>query len=328
MKVLVRGNPEVLGEDAPPGFLRALGTGLRGSSEKPFTRLELADALASAENPLTARVFVNRVWHYHFGRGIVSTLSNFGKLGSSPTHPELLDTLARQFMDSGWSIKGLHREILLSATYQLSTEQDAGNMAVDAANEYLWRMTPRRLDFESWRDTLLSVAGCLDQAIGGPSVDQNNPGLKEVAGFNFFTRLNGIEADNPEGRRRTLYTVVSRYTPNATLTLFDFPEPNVTSDQRTTTTVPQQQLFVLNSPFFLEMGRRFSLRLETLGRDDLVKIRLGWMLAYGRVPSPEEERVALEFLRVSDSGQGAGGYGRWDQLCHALLASNELMFVP
>lgn len=336
MKVFVRGNPEVLGEEAPPGFLRALGPRKTDSpdkaadkvSTKPFTRLDLANALASPENPLTARVLVNRVWHYHFGRGIVATLSNFGKLGSAPTHPELLDTLAAKFMESGWSLKALHREILLSATYQLSSAQDADNMAVDAGNEYLWRMTPRRLDFEAWRDSLLSVAGSMDTAMGGPSVDQANPGLKEVAGFNFFTRLNGVEVDNPEGRRRTLYSVVSRYTPNSTLTLFDFPEPNVTSDQRTTTTVPQQQLFVLNSPFFLEVSQRFARRLEAKGLGTVETIRLGWKLAYGRGPTTEEERVALEFVGNEATPSENNGFGRWEQLCHALLASNELMFCP
>ena len=336
MKVFVRGNPEVLGEEAPPGFLRALGPGRTDSpgksadkaTTKAFTRLDLANALVSPENPLTARVLVNRVWHYHFGRGIVATLSNFGKLGSAPTHPELLDTLAARFMESGWSLKALHREILLSATYQQSCIADADNMAVDAGNEYLWRMTPRRLDFEAWRDSLLSVAGGMNLAIGGASVDQANPGLKEVAGFNFFTRLNGVEVDNPGGRRRTLYSVVSRYTPNATLTLFDFPEPNVTSDQRTTTTVPQQQLFVLNSPFFLEVSQRFARRLEAKGLGTLETIRLGWKLAYGRGPTVEEERVALEFVGDAARRSEPSGFGRWEQLCHALLASNELMFCP
>ena len=247
MQVFVRGNPENLGEPAPPGFLRIFSKADEQPNGKSFSRLELANAIASPQNPLTARVFVNRVWHYHFGRGIVSTLSNFGKLGSPPTHPELLDTLAVQFMVNGWSIKWLHREIMLSANYQLSSAQDADNIATDPGNEYLWRMAPRRLDVEAWRDALLSVAGKLDHHVGGPSIDQTTPGLKEVPGFDFFTRMNGIEADNPAGRRRTLYTVVSRYAPNATLTLFDFPEPNVTSDQRNVTTVPQQQPTVFSA---------------------------------------------------------------------------------
>jgi hypothetical protein len=328
MQVFVRGNPEKPGEQAPPGFLQVLSRSGDQPGGKPFTRLELANSLVSPQNPLTARVFVNRVWHYHFGRGIVSTLSNFGKLGSPPTHPELLDTLAVQFMEGGWSIKWLHREIMLSATYQLSSARDEGNMAIDPGDEYLWRMTPRRLDIEAWRDVLLSVAGRLDPKVGGPSIDQTTPGLKEVPGFNFFTRMNGMEADNPAGRRRTLYTVVSRYAPNATLTLFDFPEPNVTSDQRSVTTVPQQQLFVLNSPFTLEMSRAFANRLEKAASNDQDRLQLGWQLAYGRPPAPGEISLALEFLQAPAESLPADQLNRWEQLCHALLASNELMFVP
>ena len=328
MHVFVRGNPENLGETAPPGFLQVLSKRDPSSEGKPFTRLELASALVNPQNPLTARVFVNRVWHYHFGRGIVPTLSNFGKLGSPPTHPELLDTLAVQFMESGWSVKWLHREIMLSATYLLSSAQDTDNLATDPGNVFLWRMAPRRLDIEAWRDALLSIAGKLDLQVGGPSIDQTTPGLKEVPGFEFFTRMNGMEADNPAGHRRTLYTIVSRYAPNATLTLFDFPEPNVTSDQRTITTVPQQQLFVLNSPFMMEMSREFAKRLDQSTPHDSERLLLGWRLAYGRTPSAEEISLALNFLRSPEESGATGQLSRWEQLAHALLASNELMFLP
>lgn len=328
MRVFVRGNPENLGEPAPPGFLQVLSKRDGSSEGKPFTRLELANALVNPQNPLTARVFVNRIWHYHFGRGIVPTLSNFGKLGSPPTHPELLDTLAVQFMEAGWSVKWLHREIMLSATYLLSSTQDADNLATDPGNIYLWRMTPRRLDVEAWRDALLSIAGALDLQVGGPSIDQATPGLKEVPGFDFFTRMNGMEADNPAGRRRTLYTIVSRYAPNATLTLFDFPEPNVTSDQRNVTTVPQQQLFVLNSPFMMEMSREFAKRLEKAAPQDSERLQRGWQLAYGRIPSAEEISLALDFLHSPEESEAAGQLSRWEQIAHALLASNELMFLP
>jgi len=328
MQVYIRGNPEKLGEQAPPGFLRVLSKTEEQPVGKPFTRLDLAKAIVHPENPLTARVLVNRVWHYHFGRGIVPTLSNFGKLGSPPTHPELLDTLAVQFMEAGWSLKWLHREIMLSTTYQLSTAQDTDNLATNPGNEYLWRMSPRRLDIEAWRDAMLSVAGKLDPQVGGPSINQSDPGVKEVAGFNFFTRLNGFEADNPDGRRRTLYTVISRYTPNATLTLFDFPEPNVTSDQRNVTTVPQQQLFVLNSPFIFEMSREFARRLEKAAGNDQDRLRLGWQLAYGREPTEEEIAVATEFLETPVEPTNADRLNRWEQLSHALLASNEFMFLP
>jgi Protein of unknown function (DUF1553)/Protein of unknown function (DUF1549)/Planctomycete cytochrome C len=327
MQVFVRGNPERLGEPAPPGFLRILSSESQPEG-KPFSRLELANAIVSPQNPLTARVLVNRVWHYHFGRGIVPTLSNFGQLGGPPSHPELLDTLAVQFMESGWSIKWLHREIMQSATYQLSSDQHADNMTVDPGNEFLWRMSPRRLDFEAWRDALLSVSGSLDAQLGGPSIDQTTPGVKEVEGFNFFSRLNGFEADNPAGRRRTLYTVVSRYAPNATLTLFDFPEPNVTSDQRIATTVPQQQLFVLNSPFMFEMSREFAKRLKDAAPADQDRLRLAWQLANSRLPTDEEISVAMEFLNAPAGSADNDQLSRWEQLSHALLAGNEFIFLP
>ena len=333
MQVFIRGNPEKLGEAAPPGFLQILSSPdkqqtVRQQDGKSFSRLDLANEIVSPNNPLTARVFVNRVWHYHFGRGIVPTLSNFGKLGGSPTHPELLDTLAAQFMESGWSIKLLHREIMLSATYQLSSEQHVDNLVIDPANEYLWRMAPRRLDIEAWRDALLSVSGSLDPLVGGPSVDQTTPGVKEVEGFNFFSRLNGFEADNPAGRRRTLYTVVSRYAPNTTLTLFDFPEPNVTSDQRSVTTVPQQQLFVLNGPLMFEISCEFAKRLEKAASNDADRIRHGWQLAYSRQPTEDELTVALDFLHSPIESTTNDRLNRWEQLAHAILASNEFLFLP
>ena len=174
MKIYLHGNPKTEGAVAPRRFLRILSDG----DPKPFTqgsgRLELAQAIADPKNPLTARVIVNRVWQWHFGVGIVPTPSNFGKLGQPPTHPELLDHLATRFVAEGWSIKKLHREIMLSATYQLSSAADDADRKTDPANQYYWRMNRRRLDVESWRDALLTVAGNLDPAIGGPPTDLNS----------------------------------------------------------------------------------------------------------------------------------------------------------
>ncbi len=329
MPVFVRGNPEQPGDLAPPGFLTILSPPNGRPESKSFTRLQLAQAITSPDNPLTARVFVNRVWHYHFGRGIVATPGNFGRLGSPPTHPELLDTLAVRFMESGWSVKWLHRTILRSATWQLSSQVRDENITSDPANEYLWRMSPRRLDIEAWRDALLSVAGTLDLRIGGPSVDQTNPGLKEVEGFNFFTRLNGFEADDPRGTRRTLYSVISRYAPNATLTMFDFPEPNVSSEQRTATMVPQQQLFVLNSPLMMEVSRQFARRLQAISEEDSSRLEQAWLLAYGRHPSVTESAAALEFLQEAEKhASDQDQLTPWEQLAHSLLASNEFYFIP
>ena len=300
MKVHIRGNVERQGEVAPPGFLRVLQA---TSASKQFTRLELANAIASAQNPLTARVFVNRVWQHHFGRGIVATASNFGKLGERPTHPELLDSLTVRFIESGWSIHWLHREIMLSAAYQLSSVNDAANAAKDTENRTFWRMSLRRLDFEAWRDACLPSQAGLDPTLGGPSLELN---------------------DKAKNVRRTIYAKVSRAVPNAMLTMFDFPDANVSSDRRSVTTVPQQQLFVLNSDFMIDAAKAFAVRLEQAGKDDGSRIELAFRLAFGRVPRDEEMKIGLEFLRAAVPEDRLSA---WQQYAQALLATNEFNWV-
>jgi hypothetical protein len=305
MRVHIRGNVERLGEPAPPGFLRILKLP-RPSGAKPgsFTRLDLASAIATAENPLTARVLVNRVWQQHFGRGIVATASNFGRLGERPTHPELLDTLAVRFVESGWSIKWLHREIMLSAAYQMSSSVNVDNLPRDTENRFLWRMSARRLDFEAWRDSLLAVSGRLDRTLGGPSLELSDPKTPNV--------------------RRTIYAKVSRAVPSSMLTMFDFPDANVSSDRRGTTTVPQQQLFVLNSEFMIDCATALAARVQKLAAEDDVRIEHAYRLAYGRRPSAEEKRIGLEFLHRAEPKERLSA---WQQYAHALLAANEFAWV-
>jgi hypothetical protein len=306
MRVYRGGNVERVGEAAPPGFLRVLNPAL--DSTKPtdkFTRLELAEAIASPNNPLTARAIVNRVWHYHFGRGIVGTPGNFGQLGDRPTHPELLDTLAVRFMENGWSLHWLHHEIMLSAAYQQSSASSPRNLEKDPENHYLWRFMPRRLDFEAWRDSWLAVSGRLDRTLGGPSMDLN-------------------QASNA---RRTLYSKISRVEPNALMTLFDFPDANVTSDRRSVTTVPQQQLFVLNSDFTINTAKAFAKRLEKEAPRDEDRITLAFRLAYGRKPSADEKAASLEFLREAQTPQSKDRLNAWEQFAQAILASNEFLWV-
>jgi hypothetical protein len=305
MRVNIRGNAEVLGEQAPPGFLQVL-RGTQPVAGKGFTRLDLAEAIANRGNPLTARVYVNRVWHYHFGRGLVGTLGNFGKLGDRPTHPELLDTLAVRFMESGWSTKWLHREIMLSATYRLDGNGDAQNAAKDPENLHLWRANLRRLDFEAWRDAMLVVSGLFDPVVGGQPSGQ---------------------AEDPANVRRTVYSFISRFQPNPTLTIFDFPEPNVTSDRRHLTTSPQQQLFALNSKFTLAMAKAFAARIEKTESRESEQVQLAWQLAFGRLPDARETTLSTAFLRAANTGAGAGHPTNLQRLCHALLTSNEFTFV-
>ena len=217
---------------------------------------------------------------------------------------------------------------MLSSTYQLSSQRHENNLAIDPDNYYLWRSSPRRLDFEAWRDALLSVAGKLDPTVGGPTLDQTTPAVKEVPGADFFTRLVGLELDNPANGRRTLYCIVSRYSPSPTAGLFDVPEPNVASDQRNVTTIPQQQLFVLNSAFTIEMARAFAKRLSHAASDDQSRLKIAWELAYGRLPSEVETELATEFLREQSADSIANQLAGWEQLCHALLSANEFTFIP
>lgn len=328
MHILVRGNPLQPGELAPPGFLRILGGPSEGEATSRFSRRQLADAIANPQNPLTARVFVNRLWHYHFGRGIVATVGNFGRQGTPPTHPELLDTLAVRFVKSGWSVKTLHRELMLSATYQLSSRYDERNGAIDPDNYYLWRTNPRRLDIEAWRDALLSVSGRLDPRIGGPTLDTQSPAIKDRPEDDFFARLVGNDLDDPGNRRRTIYCIVSRYAPNPIAGLFDFPEPNVVCEMRNVTTIPQQQLFVLNSPFTLAMAKAFAARLTQSSPNETERLQIAWKLAYGRPPTPNEVALSREFLNSIPQDSLNDQMSPWEQLCHSILCSNEFTFVP
>jgi hypothetical protein len=304
MKVHIRGNPKTLGEDAPRRFLAIL----EGTGAKPFAkgsgRLELARAIASKDNPLTARVIVNRVWQQHFGKGLVRTPSNFGTLGERPTHPELLDYLASRFIASGWSLKVLHREIMLSAAYQMGSKTDGQSFEVDPDNKLVWRMNRKRLEVEAWRDAMLAVAGTLDTTIGGPSLDLNAP----------------------SNRRRTLYGVVSRHDLNGLLRLFDFPDPNITSEKRTETTVPLQQLFVLNSEFMVRNAKALAAKLTAQPQlDDAERVRQAFLVVFGRLATERELTLGLTFLGGTNTA--TTGMTRWEQYAQVLLCANEFLYL-
>ena len=307
MKVFLRGNPANEGEVAPRRFLRVLAGDDPPQFREGSGRLQLAEAIASPQNPLTARVIVNRIWQQHFGRGLVGTPDNFGKLGEQPSHPELLDYLAVKFVESGWSLKWLHREILLSATWQLSSSRVAANEELDADNRFLWRANRRRLDVEAWRDALLAVSGRLDPQFGGPSTSLADAG----------------------NVRRTVYAFISRHELDNMLRLFDFPDANITSATRAETTVPQQQLFVLNSPFMLNQARAFAERLQREAGDDAAtRINLAFQLAFSRAPSATELQLALNYVTAPDSGdQPQSSLNRWERYAQILLASNEFLYI-
>jgi len=316
MKIHMRGSVERKGDDAPPGFLQVLqkprsSTPDDDQSEqktsdtaKPatFTRLDLAKAIVDRDNPLTARVLVNRVWQHHFGSGIVATPSNFGRVGEPPSHPELLDHLAVAFMEDGWSMKWLHRQIMLSQTYRLASTQDAAGMEHDPENRLLWRFTPRRLDFEPWRDSVLAVSGRLDRTAGGPS--------------------QSLESS----LRRTTYAAISRSRIDPTLAMFDFPDANVSSERRSVTMVAQQQLFVLNSPFMIEAGKAFAARIEAAATKDEARISIAYRLAFQRNPLEDELAIGQQFLATTSQTE-ADKLTPWQRYAQALLASNEFTWM-
>lgn len=296
LHVYIRGNKDDPGEEAPRQFLTILSPGEQIPFKQGSGRMELADAIANPQNPLTARVMVNRIWLHHLGAGIVRTPSNFGKLGEAPTNPLLLDYLASRFVQNGWSVKKMHREIMLSSVYQLSSDNDESAAQIDPENKLFWRANVQRLDVESLRDSMLFVSGKLDTKIGGPAVP-----LHDEKNF-----------------RRTLYGAVSRAKPDEFLRLFDFPDPNETSEQRIATNVPIQQLFFLNSPFVLAQAESLSKRLDGAA-SDRQKIERSYEILFNRTPTSEETKKAIDFLS-SDGGS-------WPNYLQVLLSSNEFTYL-
>ncbi|MBI3119705.1 MAG: DUF1553 domain-containing protein, partial [Candidatus Hydrogenedentes bacterium] len=273
--VFLRGKSANKGEDVPRQFLAVLSAGERKPFEHGSGRLDLADAIASPDNPLTARVLVNRLWLYHFGRPLVDTTSDFGLRSEAPSHPDLLDYLARRLMDDGWSVKKLQRAIVLSSAYQQSSAANPDALMIDPENRLLWRQNRQRLDFEALRDAILATAGTLDViAVGGPSVDVVNP---------------------PYSPRRSLYAYIDRQNLPALFRTFDFATPDTHSPRRFRTTVPQQALFMMNSPFMIEQARAFSVRAGASPAQAVAHVQRLYQLALQREPAPDEIDWARQF---------------------------------
>ena len=297
--VFLRGNPGNRGP-AVPRQMVAIAAKDRQPFKQGSGRLELANAIASPDNPLTARVFVNRVWAGHFGHGLVRTLSDFGVRSDPPTHPELLDWLAHRFVTDGWSPKRLHKLVMLSATYQQASAAPDAAFRADPENKLLGRQNRRRLDFEALRDSLLVGAGKLDRTVGGRPVD-------------LFKA--------PFTTRRSVYGLLDRTNLPGTFRVFDVANPDQHSPQRFLTTVPQQALFLMNSPFVREQATALAARPEmaSAGNPD-AKVAALYRLALGRAPTPAELALGREF--VADAAAG-----RWEQYAQVLLLSNEFAFV-
>ena len=306
LPVFLRGNPATPGELVERRFLEVFA----GENAQPFQhgsgRGDLANSFFSDSPALVARVIVNRIWMHHFGQGLVRTPSDFGLQGEHPSHPDLLDNLARCFLEHGWSIKWLHREILLSATYQQSVTFDEANELSDPDNKYLWRMNRRRLDIEAWRDTMLSVAGILDLRMAGPA---------EMLG----------SAGN---RRRTVYGQVARRDLDAVLQMYGFPPPISHSPRREVNITPMQQLFVLNGEFIRQRATDLVRRLQP-PKDKFSEeiVNRAFRLLYQRPVEKVEIQITREYFQHSQEDAGEKTYGRWHQLFQVLLAANELAFV-
>ena len=301
LSVFIRGNAERKGPVAERRFLRVL------SEDKPIAfkdgsgRRELAEAIADSQNPLTARVMVNRIWGTFFGRPLVATASNFGHTGEQPSHPELLDDLAMRFMENRWSMKALVRELVLSATYRQTSIASAAAIDRDPSNEQLARMNWRRLSVEQWRDTVLFVSGQLD-----------------------FSSGKSLELDDPANCRRTVHARISRLKLDDLLMQFDYPDANVHAEKRAVSTTATQKLFMLNSPFMLAQAKALAARLTANSEEtDKRRVQRAYRLLYAREPDKAETKLALEFLQQSDQSE----MSRWEQYAQLLLISNEMLYV-
>jgi hypothetical protein len=332
----VRGSHLTLGPPAPrrvPAVLAAAGHAPPVFSPGQSGRKELALWLVAEDHPLTSRVMVNRIWRWHFGEGLVNTPDNFGALGDRPVHQPLLDWLARRFIDGGWSIKAMHRRILLSSTYQASGAVDPAAARVDPENRLFGRSNLRRLEAEAIRDALLDAGGLLDRTVGGS--------LLAVKNRDYFFNHTSRDATRYDSRRRSVYLPVVRNHLYEMFALFDSTDATVANGDRATTTVAPQALFLMNGELVLESARALAARLIDRGDlDDRGRIDLLFETAYGRPPSPAESRRAAGYLgrfgdalRAEAAAADADGdapalrLGAWQALCQVILASNEFLTI-
>ncbi len=310
---LYRGDPMAKREEVTPDALTVIGSlGLAADTPEQLRRLRLAEWIADPSNPLTARVMVNRIWHHHFGTGIVSTPSDFGANGTTPSHPQLLDWLAAELMENGWSLKHIHRLILMSSTYRQSSQPRAEALRVDADSRFLWRFPPRRLEAEAIRDSILFVAGTLNQTAGGPGFNVFDVQKETV--HHYFPK----ESFGPDQWRRMVYMTKIRQERDAVFGAFDCPDGGQVIPQRTSSTTPLQALNLLNSRFVLQQADYFAKRLQReAGEDVRHQVQHAFQLMFGRDPTAQEADDSIEFARQ---------YGL-PALCRALLNANEFLFL-
>jgi mono/diheme cytochrome c family protein len=302
---LFRGSPGQKGSVMTPGVLTVASQGEWHFSEPPaeaqtsWRRKGFAEWLASPENPLTARVMVNRIWQQHFGEGLVRTPNNFGKMGERPTHPELLDWLTTEFVKSGWSVKAMQRLIMSSQTYQMASVDVAANAAIDRENRYLWRMPRRRLEGEAIRDSIMAIAGNLDLTTGGPAVlPYIDPALFQSSSKRTW---NGKPDSDPSTWRRSIYVFSKRSIPLPMLDVFDKPDSVGSCARRNRSTIAPQALILMNNAFVRMEAEKFAERLrKEAGADPSEQIDLAFHIALSRKPTASEQLQSVAFLRNGD----------------------------
>ena len=321
-----KGDPKDLGEEVPRGFLTVLGGNKLPADHKGSGRDYLANWIADQNNPLTARVMVNRIWQYHFGKGIVPTPNDFGTRGETPTNPELLDYLATQFVKSGWSLKAMHRIIMRSRAYQLKATDDTRNAGIDANNDLLWRFNRRRLSAEEIRDAMLAISGSLDRTTGEAHPFQPESDWRYTQHNQFFAVY--------DTNRRSVYLMQQRQKKHPLMEIFDGADTNAITSPRPMSTTPLQALFLMNNPFVHQQADNFAVRVG-MAYDTLPqRINYAFLLAYGRSAKPQEIREAIAYIQqVRDELQAIKTPA--DQLTRAalasylrvLLASDEFLYV-
>ncbi len=321
-----KGDPANLGPVVPRGFLQVLGGQVLPPDEKGSGRLELARWVTDLANPLTARVMVNRIWQHHFGRGIVNTPNDFGARGDAPTHPELLDYLASRFKASGWSIKAMHRLIMLSAAYQLSSDDEPENAAVDSGNELFWRQNRQRLDAEEIRDAMLAISESLDRTMGG-----EHPFPPESE-WRFSQHKPFVAVYDTS--RRSIYLMQQRIKKQPFLEVFDGADPNATTGLRPISTTPIQALFMMNDKFTHEQADKFAARIAITFPTERARINFAYQLAFGRPATAAEVRMGRNYLKVclaalKETNLPADEQPRAALASYArvLFSSNEFVFV-
>jgi hypothetical protein len=324
--IQLKGDPAKPGDVVPRRFLTVLGGQQLPASETASGRRQLAEWIVDRENPLAARVMVNRIWLHHFGKGLVPTPNDFGKQGKPPTHPELLDWLATQFIESGWSVKTMHRLIMLSRTYQLASARSEEALARDANNDLFSSFPRRRLDAESLRDTLLALGGNLETDPGGrhpfpPPTEWN------------FTQHNPFKAVY-DSKHRSVYLMTQRIQRHPYLAIFDGADPSASTAYRTTSTTPLQALYLLNDSFVHEQSQAFAERIVDAGNDDTTRLQLAYETALGRPADRDELDQGLAFLAkaretLTESGAPAEQIATetWQALARALFRLNEFVYV-